>query len=96
MGIISSAKFSFENNILNKQDYNKIINHINFLEFTSDLKYYFERKHINKIIKYMKSDKKNNSSKINLILIKRIGKVILGSRFNEIVIKKFLNKELIN
>ena len=44
----------------------------------------------------MKSDKKNNSSKINLILIKRIGKVILGSTFNEIIIKKFLVKELIN
>ena len=44
----------------------------------------------------MKSDKKNNSSKINLILLKQIGKVILGSRFNESVIKKFLVKELIN
>ena len=55
-----------------------------------------KRKHINKIIKYMKSDKKNNSSKINLILLKQIGKVILGSRFNESIIKKFLVKELIN
>ena len=96
LGIISSAKFSFENNILNKKDYNKIINHINYLKFPSHLKYYFKKKHISKIIKYMKSDKKNNSSKINLILLKQIGKVILGSRFNESVIKKFLVKELIN
>ncbi len=44
----------------------------------------------------MKSDKKNNSSKINLILIKKIGKIILGSRFSESIIKKFLVKELIN
>ena len=96
LGIISSAKFSFENNILKKKDYNKIINHINYLKFPSNLKYYFKQKHINKIIKYMKSDKKNNSSKINLILIKQIGKVILGSTFNESIIKKFLVKELIN
>jgi len=96
LGIISSAKFSYENNILNKKDYHKIINHINYLKFPSSLKYYFKKKHISKIIKYMKSDKKNNSSKINLILIKRIGKVILGSTFNEIIIKKFLVKELIN
>ena len=96
LGIISSAKFSLENNILNKKDYNKIIKHINYLKFPSHLKYYFKKKHISKIIKYMKSDKKNNSSKINLILLKQIGKVILGSRFNESIIKKFLVKELIN
>jgi 3-dehydroquinate synthetase len=43
----------------------------------------------------MKSDKKNNSSKINLILIKNIGKIILNLKFKEFKIKKFLNKELI-
>ena len=96
LGIISSAKFSFENNILNKKDYNKIIKHINYLKFPSHLKYYFKKKHVSKIIKYMKSDKKNNSSKINLILIKKIGKIMSGSRFSESIIKKFLVKELIN
>ena len=43
----------------------------------------------------MKSDKKNNSSKINLILIKSIGKILFKMKFNEFKIKKFLNKELI-
>ena len=96
LGIVSSAKFSFEKNILNKKDYNQIINHISYLKVPLHLKYYFKKKNINKIIKYMKSDKKNNSSKINLILIKRIGKVLLGLRFNELIIKKFLVKELID
>ena len=41
-------------------------------------------------------DKKNNSSKINLILIKKIGKVILDLKFDKLKIKKFLNKELLN
>ena len=43
-----------------------------------------------------KSDKKNNSSKINLILIKKIGKVILDLKFDHSKIKKFLVKELVN
>ena len=43
----------------------------------------------------MKSDKKNNSSKINLILIKKIGKIILNSKFDQLKIKKFLINELI-
>ena len=44
----------------------------------------------------MKLDKKNNSSNINLILIKKIGQIILNSVFNESKIKKYFNKELIN
>ena len=39
------------------------------------------------IVKYMKSDKKNYSSKINLILIKKIGKIVLNKTYNEKVIK---------
>ena len=95
LGIISSAKFSFENKILNKRDYEEIVNHISNLKIPVNLKYYFKKKDINTIIKYMKSDKKNNSSKINLILIKKIGKVIIESRFNDLKIKKFISKELI-
>jgi len=44
----------------------------------------------------MLSDKKNNSSKINLILIKKIGKVVIDFKFNQYKIKKFLAKELNN
>ena len=44
----------------------------------------------------MKADKKNNSSKINLILIKKIGKVLLNLKFDQSKIKKFLSRELIN
>ena len=71
------------------------INHISNLKIPVNLKYYFKKKDINTIIKYMKSDKKNSSSKINLILIKKIGKVIIESRFNDLKIKKFISKELI-
>jgi len=95
LGIISSAKFSVNNNILNKKDYEQIIKHINNLKIPINLNFYFKKKDINLIIKYMKSDKKNNSSKINLILIKRIGKIILGLTYDQSKIKKFLIDELI-
>ena len=95
LGIVSAAKFSVKNNILNKKDYKQIIKHIKNLKIPINLNFYFKKKDINLIIKYMKSDKKNNSSKINLILIKKIGKVILGQTFDQSKIKKFLNNELL-
>ena len=94
LGLASSSKFSFKNNILNKTDYNQIINHINNLKMPVNLNFYFKKKDVNLIIKYMKSDKKNNSSKINLILIKKIGRIILDLKYNQIKIKKFLINEL--
>tara|TARA_B100000965_G_scaffold30176_1_gene22463 strand:+ start:156 stop:1262 length:1107 start_codon:yes stop_codon:yes gene_type:complete len=96
LGLISSAKFSFENKILNKKDYFEIIRHINCLNIPVNLNYYFKKKNINSIIKYMLADKKNNSSKINLILIKKIGKVVINFKFDKVKIKKFITKELYN
>ena len=95
LGIKSATKFSFQNNIINKKDYNQIINHISNLNINTNLNHYFKKKDINTLIKFMKSDKKNNSSKINLILIKSIGKILIKMKFNELKIKKFLAKELI-
>tara|TARA_Y100000590_G_scaffold40255_1_gene42983 strand:+ start:1 stop:1107 length:1107 start_codon:yes stop_codon:yes gene_type:complete len=96
LGIMSSANFSYENKFLNKKDYEKIMKHLIKLKIPSDLNHYFKRKHINIIIKYMKSDKKNNTSKINLILIKKIGKVLLNLTFDIKKIENFLKKKLIN
>ena len=78
------------------KEFDKIFNHIKNLKIPLKLNNYFKKKDINSIMRYMKSDKKNISSDINLILIKRIGKVILNLRFKELKIKKFLNKELVN
>ena len=96
LGIISVAKFSLQNNFLSKNDCEKILSHIHELKLNYNLNKYFKKKNINSIIKFMKSDKKNTSSNINLILIKNIGKTFLNFNFNENKIKKFLNKELIN
>ncbi len=96
LGILSSAKFGLENNILNKNHYKMIINHISKLKISSNLNYYFKKKNINSIINFMKTDKKNSSKKINLIIIKKIGKILINNSFNDSKIKKFFNNELIN
>ena len=48
------------------------------------------------IIKFMLNDKKNNTNKINLILLKKIGKPLLNKNYNKNIIKSFLREELIN
>ena len=96
LGVISSAKFSFENKFLSENIYKKIIQHVKELKLSFNLNMYFKRKNIKTILKYMKSDKKNNSSKINLILIKNFGNILLNKRFDENRIINFLNSELNN
>ena len=44
----------------------------------------------------MNNDKKNNSNKINLILIKKIGSPEFKKQFSNKSIQLFLKKELIN
>ena len=43
----------------------------------------------------MKKDKKNNTDKINLVLLKKIGSPIYSLEFDEKKISLFLRKELI-
>ena len=96
LGIISVIKFSLKNNNLLKNDSKKILNHIQKLNLPCTLKKYFKKKDINSILKFMRSDKKNTSSKINLILIKSIGKTLLNFNFSQNRLKKFFNDELVN
>ena len=42
----------------------------------------------------MISDKKNDSKKINLIILKKIGKVNISNQFYPEKIKKFINSKL--
>ena len=56
----------------------------------------FRKAEISKIISYMKKDKKNVNEKINLILIKKIGKTTRPNsiNMNSDEIKKFLTKNI--
>ena len=53
----------------------------------------FKRSEINKIIYFMKKDKKNVDEKINLILLNKIGKTTKPNKFtlDSNKVKKFLN-----
>tara|TARA_Y100001970_G_scaffold12443_1_gene14202 strand:+ start:7055 stop:8161 length:1107 start_codon:yes stop_codon:yes gene_type:complete len=96
LGIISSLKFSLKNNYLEKKIYDDVIKHIKDLNLPNNLNKFFGKNKISSILKFMRSDKKNTSKKINLILIKNFGKIILNLNFDQSYIKKFFYSELIN
>ena len=52
-------------------------------------------KDLNKIVKYMTSDKKNFTNKINFITIRKIGKVDINKQISITKIKKFIKMELL-
>jgi 3-dehydroquinate synthetase len=95
MGVKTAAKFSLINKNLNIKDFQIIENHLNKLNLPSDINKFFSMKDLNKILSFMKKDKKNNTKKINLILLKKIGTPIHKLEFNEKRIATFLQKELI-
>ena len=67
--------------------------HYNSLKLLTSIKKVFKKNEINKVVNFMKKDKKNVDEKINLILLKKIGKTAKLNKFalNSNEIKKFLN-----
>lgn len=96
LGIISALRFSLSIKLLSKNEFHKVINHILKIKISSDIKNYFSKKNLDKILTFMTKDKKNTSQKINLILMKRIGSTIINKQFKKVKIKNFLKKELSN
>jgi len=96
LGINSASKFSFDNNLLSNIEFNLIKNHLQQPILLMNLKKFFSIKNLNHIITFMQQDKKNNTKKINLILLKKIGKPILNLNFKNKKIHSFLKRELIN
>ncbi len=93
-GILSATKFSMKIKVLNKNDYQLIFSHLSKLNFTN-LKNFFTKRDLNKIVSFMIADKKNITKNINIITIKKIGKVGIDSQFNSKKIKKFIEFELL-
>ena len=94
LGMNSALNFSLEKKILNKSNYNSIVKHINNPLLPNNLSRYFSLKDIKKILSYMSNDKKNNSSTINLILLKKIGLTIINKQFSKNSLYLFLKREL--
>ena len=95
LGMKTALNFSLKENILNKNEYNLIINHIDNSGLPFSIKKYFSIKDSNKILSFMIKDKKNDSSQINLILLKDIGRAIINKKYNQSIIKSFLRNELV-
>ena len=96
LGIQSAIKFSLKKNVLNVNEYDLIKKHIDSSNLPNDLKKYFSLKDLNKIYNFMTKDKKNNSDRINLILLKKIGKPIINKKYIKKNLINFLKEELIN
>jgi len=95
LGVKAAAKFSVINKILNIKDFELIENHLKKLSLPRNINRFFSVKDLNKILFFMKKDKKNNTKKINLVLLKKIGTPIYKFQFDERKITTFLKKELI-
>ncbi|MDC3355077.1 3-dehydroquinate synthase [Candidatus Pelagibacter sp.] len=95
LGIKTAVKFSLANNILNIKEFNLIENHLKKLSLPSDINKFFSLKNLSKILFFMKKDKKNNTNKVNLVLLKKIGYPIHKLEFDDKKIHLFLKKQLI-
>ena len=96
LGIITSLKFSLNENLIKIKEYEIIMSHIHKMKLPSKIKNYFTSKNLNSILSFMLKDKKNTTKKINLILLKKIGLTIINYQYNFFQIKKFLKRELTN
>ena len=96
LGMKSALKFSLKNNFLKQNEYNSILNHIESAKLPNNINKFFSGKDLNKILSFMTKDKKNNSEKINLILLKKIGFPIINKQYDKNYLYLFLKKELTN
>ena len=96
LGIKTALKFSIRKKLINNKTYSIILKHIKKLNFGLNLRNFFKIKDINKLIYYMRNDKKNKSKMINLILLKNIGNPVLNNLYSENDLKQFFKKELLN
>jgi 3-dehydroquinate synthase len=92
LGMIIASELSYKNKILSYKEFSKIKNHYHDLNLPSKIKKVFKKNEIKKIIHFMKKDKKNTSKKINLILLRKIGKTTKPQKYlmGTNKIKKFL------
>ncbi|MDC3030202.1 3-dehydroquinate synthase, partial [Candidatus Pelagibacter sp.] len=96
LGMNTALEFSNQNKFLKNNEYELIKKHLMDSKLPHNLKNYFSSKDINKIISFMIKDKKNNSDKINLVLLKKIGLPIINKQYDKKYLKSFLKNQLKN
>ena len=95
IGIKNAVEYSNQCKLLNKKSYVLIKNHLDKISLNKSFKKLFKLRDIDKIVSFMKSDKKNYSKNINIILIQDFGKIKLNYQVHKNTLKKFLISELI-
>jgi len=94
IGIKNAIEFSNQCKLLKNSSYSLIKKHLDKIPLKKNFKQLFKKKDIDKIISFMKSDKKNNSKHINIILIQDFGRIKKNYQIKQSTLKKFLISEL--
>ncbi len=94
LGMKTALNFSYINNYLKPHDYNLLINHLLNSKLPSNINNFFNINDLNKIVSFMLKDKKNNSDKISLVLLKKIGSPVIDKEYDKKNLQLFLRKEL--
>ena len=94
--LVFDLNYSYKNNLSQRQDYHSILKHVSNANLPSKINKYFKIKDLNKILSFMTKDKKNNSNKISLVLLKKIGYPIINKEYQKNILSKFLKNELEN
>ncbi len=92
IGMLIASKLSFSKRICSFETLREIENIYKKNNLIVKLKKYIKKKELIKSIKFMKNDKKNNDGKINLILIKKIGRTTIPGQFK--YTEKYLKKTI--
>ena len=90
IGMILATRLSFRKKICSYATLNRIEDLYTTNNLPKNLKNFFSKKDLKKIVNFMAIDKKNYDNKINLILLKRIGKTTVPGSF-KISLKEMKN-----
>tara|TARA_B100000029_G_scaffold467394_1_gene503618 strand:- start:1199 stop:2323 length:1125 start_codon:yes stop_codon:yes gene_type:complete len=93
LGMMLASKLSNKKKLLPSNEFIKIKKHYRDLNLPMNINKFFKKNEINKIVHFMKKDKKNTNEKISLILLNKIGKTTKPKiiKINPNKIKKFIN-----
>ena len=95
LGMVLAARFSMEESYLSENKLDDIIDHLNAMNLpTLITQIHNDKLDVEKILKFMKQDKKVVGNNINLILLKDIGNGFIEKNVSFEKIRKFLQAQL--
>ena len=95
MGMVMALKLSSLINSISMDDLNRIISHFKSLKLPTQIPVALKRKlSVSSFIRTMKNDKKVKNNKINLILLKEIGKAYQTNKFDSHLLKTVIKESI--